>query len=281
MSHRRNLITGDPILYAPDRAGRPGAFIDAPASERCPFCPGHEADTPPTLLQTGTPWRVRVFANKYPPSDRAEVIVESPDHEASFDAIHHAGDVALAYAARYRAHRDAPYVALFKNEGERAGQSIAHVHSQLVGIPFLPPRIARESAAFAAASECPLCRAVQDHRNAGLVIAETAGFVWLCPSASALPLQQWILPTRHVAELSDLSDDELSELGAMLARAARAMRSAAEAFNWGFINFPRLAAGHFYVDAFPRITTIAGLELSTGTFVEIIDPAAAAARLRE
>jgi galactose-1-phosphate uridylyltransferase len=42
-----------------------------------------------------------------------------------------------------------------------------------------------------------------------------------------------------------------------------------------FVNTP-----HFYVDLFPRMTTIAGLELGTGTFIEIIDPAAAAERLR-
>jgi len=32
---------------------------------------------------------------------------------------------------------------------------------------------------------------------------------------------------------------------------------------------------------FPRLTAIAGFELGTGTFVEIIDPAAAARLLRE
>ena len=46
------------------------------------------------------------------------------------------------------------------------------------------------------------------------------------------------------------------------------------------MNFPR-ADAHFYVDLFPRMTAIAGFELNTGTFVEIMDPAAAARRLRE
>jgi hypothetical protein len=46
------------------------------------------------------------------------------------------------------------------------------------------------------------------------------------------------------------------------------------------MNFAGHQAAHFYVDVLPRMTTIAGLELGTGTFVEIIDPAAAAERLR-
>jgi galactose-1-phosphate uridylyltransferase len=48
-----------------------------------------------------------------------------------------------------------------------------------------------------------------------------------------------------------------------------------------FMNFPRSPAAHCYVDLVPRLSTIAGFELGTGTFVEIIDPAAAARRLRE
>ena len=46
-------------------------------------------------------------------------------------------------------------------------------------------------------------------------------------------------------------------------------------------NFPRSGSAHFYVDVTPRMAVIAGFELNTGTFVEIMDPADAARRLRE
>lgn len=280
MTERRSLITGQPILFAPGRAARPRAFINDPAGDRCPFCPGHESDTPPTLAAIGSPWRVRVFDNKYPPTETAEVIVESSDHDASFDSIPHADEIVAMYVDRYRVHAGAAYVTVFKNEGERAGSSIPHVHSQLVALPFVPPRIAQEGAAFAAASACPLCSTLEMHRAKRLLISESAHFAWLCPAASAFPYQQWIVPKRHIGEMKDLSADEVSDLAAFLALAARRMRGVAPAFNWGFINFPQVPAAHFYVDVFPRVTTLAGLELSTGTFVEIIDPAAAAERLR-
>lgn len=266
-SIRRHPLSGDPILFAPERAARPHAFADSPDSARCPFCPGHESDTPPEILRAGDPWRVRVVPNKFPPLDEAEVIIESADHEAQFGDITHADEVVRVYAERMRAHADAAYVALFKNEGADGGSSIPHVHSQLVPLPFVPPRVERERAGFAGA--CPLCG---PHPN---TIGETLAFSWFAPHASSMPYQQWIVPRRHLGSVAELDEEEIVELAALLRGAASAMTRLSVHYNWMFINTP-----HFYVDLVPRLTTLAGLELGTGTFVEIIDPAAAAERLR-
>jgi len=48
---RRNLITGEPILFAPERQARPNAFNEDDAV--CPFCPGNEAMTPPEIARIG------------------------------------------------------------------------------------------------------------------------------------------------------------------------------------------------------------------------------------
>lgn len=269
MGFRKNPLSGELIVFAPERAARRSAFGDA-SDERCPFCPGHESDTPPAIAHVGEPWRVRVFPNKYPPVEGAEVIVESPRHDGTFED--HPEDVVQTYVERYRAHADAAYVALFKNEGRRAGASIGHVHSQVIPLPFVPPRVERELRGFA--DGCPLCA------PAGHAIAETDTLRWLAPEASSFAYQQWIVPKRHVAELSSLTAAELHDLASLLREASRAMRPLG-AFNWMFMNFPRHAEGHCYVDLVPRLAALAGLELGTGTFVEIIDPAAAAQRLRD
>lgn len=272
MTFRRDPLTGDAILFAPERAARPRAFGEASA-ERCPFCPANESDTPPAIATLGEPWRVRTFPNKYPPAMGAEVIVESARHEP-FDRIPHSAEVVAHYVARYRAHSEAAAVALFKNEGARAGSSIPHVHSQIVPLPFVPPRIARERDAFMLASACPLCGVE------GETIRESAHFVWLAPLASKMPYQQWIVPRRHVAEMSAFSAEEIADLAELLAAASRAMLRLSESYNWMFLNFRATPAAHAYVELFPRMTQIAGLEFGTGTFVEIIDPSAAAERLR-
>lgn len=273
---RAHPVTGDPIVYAPARSERPGAFGEEQESARCPFCRGHESDTPPTIVAIGDPWRARVFSNKYPAVDGAEVIVESPQHDPTFDRIEHANEIVRLYIDRYRAHSDAAHVALFKNHGPAAGASIPHIHSQVMPLPFVPPRIEREGQAFERAACCPLCAPIE-----GAVLRETNAFTWLAPAGSAMPYQQWIVPKRHVAEMTAFDDAEIAELATLLQSASNAMLRIADSYNWLFMNFARRDAAHGYVELFPRLTTLGGFELATGTFVEIVDPAVAARRLKD
>lgn len=271
---RAHPITGDPIVFAPERSSRPGAF-GSEDTERCPFCPGHETDTPPTIAAVGDPWRVRVFRNKYPSVEEAEVIVESPRHDDTFDRLEHPVDVVRSYVDRYRAHASAAHVALFKNEGPGAGTSIPHIHSQVMPLPFVPPRIEREGEAFANAARCPLCATLDAH-----VIRETSSFTWLAPAGSWMPYQQWIVPKRHIAEMDAFDEREIAELAALLQAASGAMLTLGDSYNWIFMNFARRSNAHCYVELFPRMTALGGFELGTGTYVEIVDPAIAAQRLK-
>ena len=58
------------VIIAPNRSDRIAAFAGGPAitPADCPFCPGHEAETPPEITRTadGSAWRMRVAPNKYP-----------------------------------------------------------------------------------------------------------------------------------------------------------------------------------------------------------------------
>lgn len=265
----KNPITGDPIIFAPQRAGRPHAFGRNTEGLPCPFCPSNENLTPPTIFSVGDPWRIRVFPNKYPAVEGHEVIVESPKHGATFAEVD-AAEVESVYLQRYRAHASrAAYVSLFKNEGQRSGASIDHIHSQLMALAFVPPRVAREMAAFDSAAACPLCA----KPDPDLVVHEDDAFVSFAPSGSLHAYQQWIVPKRHGAEMAE-------GFGRIVQKAIVSAQKIAPALNVIVMNFPGSASSHWYVDVFPRMTSIAGFELGTGTFIDIIDPAAAARRLR-
>src|SRR5437899_10718634 len=75
---RQDLITGRWVAVATERARRPDSFTQAAkelvaARDVCPFCPGHEAMTPPEVLAyrpavpmaNGEGWWFRVVANPY------------------------------------------------------------------------------------------------------------------------------------------------------------------------------------------------------------------------
>lgn len=273
MPLRHHPISGEPILYAPARAGRPNAF-GRTATSPCPFCPGNESETPAEITRSGDPWRLRVFPNKYPAVEGHEVIVDSNRHEATFDTLENAAEVVAMYIERYRAHAGAAYISLFKNEGERAGASIDHIHSQLMPLSFIPPRIERQLSGFERARSCPLCS------GAGTLIDDNEHFARIAPDGSQHAYEQWIVPLRHQGEMATLRGDEIESMAAILQPAVRAARSITPAFNALFMNFPASLAAHFYVDVIPRPTSIAGFELASGTFIDIIDPATAARRLR-
>ena len=278
-SVRRNLITGEPVLYAPERSGRPNAFAHE-SVKTCPFCPGNESMTPPDVarIEKDGAWSARAFPNKYPASAQHEVIVESADHAARFQDVADAPSLLRLSLDRYRAMRaraGVAYVSLFKNNGPMSGASLDHIHSQLLGVPELPPRIARETSAFERASACILCTAAREN-----VINDSARFVWFAPGASTMTYQQWIVPKRHVSEPHHLDEDETRELAALLQSAAAAMSTLSPSYNWSFVSFPATARGHFYIDLFPRLTSIAGFEMGTQMFIQVIDPANAAQRLK-
>jgi len=258
---RRHLITGDPILYAPERAARPTWGTGA-----CPFCPGNEHETPPETAHTGEPWRVRVFPNKFPFAERHEVIVEAREHDATFESIAHAPDVVAAYIDRYRALRPFGSVALFKNHGAMAGASLPHLHSQIAALPFVPPLIARQAEAFTRASECPLCDVsrLRNETPAGLPAPhENESFVLFDPHARMFSGERWIVPKAHTSEMSEIA--AVDDLAAMLQLAAK---SANGACNWLFFNFADAPRAHFYISIAPRTSPVAGFELETGVFVD-------------
>lgn len=202
------------------------------------------------------------------------MIVESPRHGARFAEVD-AAEVVRVYIERYRMHAArAAYVSLFKNEGERAGASIDHLHSQLMPLSFIPLRVEHEMSAFGRATSCPLCAKPEP----GLVVHENEAFVSFAPAGSMHAYEQWIVPKRHQADMRSATD--ISELGAILQKAIGSAQKIAATHNVLFMNFPGQTSAHWYIDVFPRMTSIAGFELATGTFIDIIDPAAAARRLR-
>ncbi len=176
---RQDPLTGRWVIIATGRGGRPNEYPllqRAGAAEgRCPFCPGHEADTTPEVLALGRPdgaapdspgWRLRAFPNMYPAvkapgagpaatdaddellpacagAGRHEVVVYSPDHGASLATLAAPDLVALLDVVRRRIASFATepgvrFIAPFCNHGPEAGATLTHPHLQVIGAPRIP-----------------------------------------------------------------------------------------------------------------------------------------------
>lgn len=253
---RQDPSTRDWVVIAPERGLRPRLVAQPPArvagetEASCPFCAGHEAETPPEVWrlppERTEPWRVRVVPNRYPmlapdgtprrevsPDGfvrmpgigRHEVIVESPDHSADLARADNPSVAAVlnAYRARYRALRaeGAGVILIFRNHGARAGTSIAHPHSQIVSTPVVPIQVRhRFDVAMQHYDDLGTClyvdlleRELHDGRR---IVLETPEFVAFQPFAAVAPFETWIMPRAPQPAFGDVQDVALEDLAPVL-----------------------------------------------------------------
>ena len=289
---------------APGRAARP--HTTAPATEgdasTCPFCPGHEAETPPEVARLGggepdgPGWRIRVFPNLYPAvggpdagtgaTGAHEVVVLSPDHDGTLARL---GDdtvveVVEMLRARARAHaaEGHAHVQVVVNQGRAAGASIAHPHAQVLALDFVPPAVVAALGRFAASD-----RVLEDHAAAahadGAVLTRGDTVAWCSPSSSA-GFEVRLAALGAGRRFADSSDEETRDVALALRDATRQVAAALADPPYNVIVYDAPTAGdepfHWWIRIVPRLEVPAGFELGTGVSIEPVDPHHAAAALR-
>src|SRR5262245_57655197 len=228
---RHDAVSDRLVIVAEARGARPHTLAAAPDAdggpERCPFCPGAEALTPPEIARTGngapgTPgWRVRVFPNLYPITDAHEVVALSPDHDRALAALSddESIEVFLVLRDRVRALRDAGYAfaTAILNQGRAAGASIAHPHAQVFALDFVPPEVLSRRARQLEAPDL-IDTDAELAREHDLVVADRDNVRTWCPYASVAPLAVRMAPSKPFPpDFARASDDDV----ATVARSAR------------------------------------------------------------
>lgn len=301
---REDVLTGRLVLVAPGRAARPHTVArEEPSgpSANCPFCAGHEHETPPEVYRTGegdpdTPgWRVRVVPNLYPivgphaapgATGAHEVVVLSPAHDHSFAQLseREALEVMTVLRARARLHADAGrrHVQVLVNSGRAAGASIAHPHAQLLALDVVPPAVADAEARFE--STDALHADLDDAVARDLVVLDGAAPAW-CPWASASPAAVRIAVRDAGPHFERATDEQLDAVTRTLQRVlgALAVELGDPPYNVVVHTGPAGTAARWsrwYVEVVPRVTFVAGFELGTGIFVNSASPEASAEQLR-
>ena len=322
---RQDPTTRQWVIMAPGRAIRPqdadesARKIPPEHDERCPFCPGNEAQTPPEMFRdpAGPDWRVRVVPNLFsalggegrpqrsgpalfremPGVGSHEVVIESSRHDARLDEMttDEVCHVFAAWRSRYRALLERPELraaVVFKNFGRGAGASLTHPHSQIVGSPIFLPRLLRRLDAatryYDENGTCVYDDVVAAERGAGhRMVDEHGGFAAFEPFASQSPFETWIVPTTHGSSLGNLADDDLPALAETLIRVLRAIRRVCGDPDYNFVVYSTDAEGRqsavfcWHIKILPRLSTPAGFELSSAMSINTVAPEQAARELRD
>lgn len=325
---RKDPIVGRWVIISTERGKRPSDFT-VPEKRKepksCPFCPGNESLTPPEIMalrddgsRPNTPgWRLRVISNKYPALmiegdlnregegmfDRMngigahEVVIETPDHQQDLVDLDTSQirQVIAAYRERMldlKKDFRFKYLMVFKNQGEAAGASLEHSHSQLIATPIVPKRVREELEGsqkyFGYKERCIFCDAIrQDLIFATRVVCETEEFVAVEPFAPRFPFETWVLPKKHESSFINISDRQIEDFGRILKTVLTKLKIALSDPPYNYVlhtdTFSANAREyyHWHLEIIPKLTKVAGFEWGTGFYINPVAPEDAALYLRE
>jgi len=170
----------------------------------CPFCPGG--------LEAPDEYEVRCFTNRWPamPGDRCEVILYTPEHDATFWSIGAAGarrvvDLWAERSSELGGRPEIEYVLVFENRGPEVGATITHPHGQIYAFDFVPDVPLRE-----------LLRGTAFDDPGERIVATAPGWRALVPEAPTFPYALLLVPDAPVPDLPSLDDDGRDGLAALL-----------------------------------------------------------------
>jgi UDPglucose--hexose-1-phosphate uridylyltransferase len=224
-----------------------------------------------------------------PASGAHEVIVNGPQSVLSLAElpVEQVQSAVEVWRERMRAHADAAYVQLIVNERREAGASLPHTHAQLYALDFVPGAVARERERFGAYAARMMGQnllgdlVAEEVRRRERIVAVDEEAVLMAPYGSRLPFQLMLAPRRPRARFEEDGPSGAALLHDGLRRLARHLGSSPPLNLW--VRTAPRGAEHFSwrIDVLPRLTHIAGLELSTDVNLNIVAPEHAAEILRD
>lgn len=251
-------------------------------SVSCPFCPGG--------LEAPEPYEVRWFRNRWPamPGERCEVILYTPQHDATFWSLGAEGakrviDLWAERTADLGARDDIAYVLVFENRGAAVGATIPHPHGQIYAFDTVPELPRRE-----------LERGEQLGSAGNRLVGETEGWQAFVPEAPMFPYALRLVPASPVPDLPSLDDagrDALAELLVDVLRRLDRLFDAETPYMLWIHQRPFDGGDWPQARLHVEIVTpwrarnvmryVAAGELGSGVYFDPVDPEAAAQALRD
>ncbi len=324
---RKDPIIGRWVIISVERGKRPSDFV-SPSIKRkkggfCPFCPGNELTTPHEIMgfradgKTGvSDWSLRVVPNKFPALQiegdigrtsegmfgmmngigAHEVIIETPDHNLSLSTMTKkaAEDVLWAYFSRLndlKKDERFKYVLFFKNEGEAAGASLEHTHSQLIALPIVPKRVQEEIDSakkyFDFLERCIYCDVIDQELSLNKrIIHQNTSYLAIAPFAPRTPFETWIIPKDHESSFRP-RDNDFSRLAEILQTILKKLDRLLDVPPYSFMVHTSPFTDeenvyyHWHIEIIPRLTKLAGFEWGSGFYINPTSPEEAARFMRE
>jgi len=234
-----------------------------------------------------------------------EIIIDTPCHSCTMAALENASVEAWLQTIVIRMkdlRKDSRLVSMniFKNSGKFAGATQAHPHTQIIALPLMPKKqllfLEQNQVYYHAHGRGIVEDMVQNEKHAQeRVIGERGTFIAYCPYASFFAFEVIIAPQRVITSPEKCTQEEIGDLALLLKTVFEMLERqlGRYAYNIAFITAPlnkNFENEHyledleknftFYLRIMPRIYTLSGFELSTGTAINSVAPEKCAKLLR-
>lgn len=314
---RKNIITGEWVIVAPERAKRPEDYVRKKTKRKkvkgCPFCiPGPAYPT--RVFETKN---IYVIPNKYPSYVPEDAVLEqggklypvyralgyhevvnlkkhSPDlNELSISIL---DELFYVYQQRAKKHLEDPaieYSMVIHNHGESSGASIEHPHSQIFSSSIIPSRLRKELRGakryFQEEKKCVFCSLIEKElEKRERVVLENNSFVAFTFFAARFPFEIWVLPKKHKNYFEKAKKSERVELAKLFSSLLKILdkKIGDPDFNFFIHTTPSKEPGledfyHWHIEIAPRLSKYGGYELGGGVVVDVVSPEKAAWFLRQ
>lgn len=296
---RKDYIQEKYVIIAPRRRNRPHD-VERPErakpirTKSCVLCPENLKNDKNLLTgKWGVNWKIKVVPNKFPAvsvdNPKAygvqEVVVETPDHMAELHelSVSYIADILSAYAQRTKAisrNKKIEYILIFKNNGGKAGASLIHSHSQIFATNFLPPHLFDKSQKMQEYKlkhgSCVYCDVIEKERHGPRLIYEDKHIIAFCPWASLHNYEAWILPKRHLDNITMLNYAEKMSWAKVLKKILTKINQLNLPYNYYFHQVVNDEDQHLYMKITPRGSVWAGVEIGSGLIINPVLPRDAA-----
>ncbi len=301
---RKDYIQEKYVIIAPKRGKRPRDVeksdkISQIKKKGCIFCPENINQAGKiilTILKTkekNEPWAIKVLENKFPSVStdnskaygRQEVVIESPDHQKEIEQLSEIriAEILNAYSLRTKAisgDKKIEYVLIFKNDGGLAGASLQHSHSQIFATKFLPPHLKDKSQRThiykLKNGRCVYCDVIKKESKSPRLVFEDKNAIAFCPYASMHNYEIWLMPKRHLDNITLLSDEEKLSFAKFLKKILKKIDLLGLPYNYYFHQVIHDEDQHLYMKITPRGSIWAGVEIGSGLIINPIAPEEAA-----
>lgn len=249
---RQNIITGEWVVIAPERAKRPQDFVtpksvDISKKDGCLFCVGSPSYK--SRLKSEDSTNIYVIQNKFPafieddklngrsfyvedefyrarPSigDHEVVIIKNHDlniFKFSNSLMHELFQVIQKRFIRMKENEEITSIMPIYNHGAEAGASITHPHAQIFASGVVANTVGREMEGaeryFGINGVCVFCDLIKHEKKQKVrMVAENKDFIAFTFYAARFPFEIWLMPKKHDSQFANSSQSLIKSLAEIM-----------------------------------------------------------------